>query len=397
MKKNSKVKGSKKNKKNDHLISLPLMLVIMTVVVAVFVALTYFEMKRDEDGIIDVCATQQDSYVQLVIDQINLKENRTDQEIIENILSTLDSSNNRYWTFSKEQTMLYVKDALETNRYQSLTARSYYTSDSANSFIDSLYVNKVTHQRIELDNKDYIASGALFNYGGEEYRICLLTNTTVLLDNNKFLGSKMELIIIFIISYSIIFILPLGMVILNNTVQKKLAKTTDDLTLVNRTVEQLNERLTTNEIYDNRLNLFQLSAIPLFLEKYKDERKAFPITFMAFKYSEKETVSKFFGNNCILLGKRDIKFYDGRLHLGLIMSIKCTTQNARDIKNKIRADATFLGMETAVNQVGLDRAFKKILADMGYPPLDGFTSNKESRPDSRTESRYRAKIEKNEE
>ena len=392
MKKDSKVKGLKKNKKNDHMISLPLMLVIMTIVVAVFVALTYFEMNRYEDGIIDVCATQQDSYVQLVIDQINLKENRTDQEIIENILSTLDSSNNRYWTFSKEQTMLYVKDALETNRYQSLTARSYYTSDSANDFFDNLYVNKVTHERIELDNKDYIASGALFNYGGNDYRICLLTNTTVLLDNNKFLGSKMELIIIFIISYSIIFILPLGMVILNNTVMKKLNKTNDDLTLVNRTVEQLNERLTTNEIYDNRLNLFQLSAVLMFLDKYRNERRAFPITFMAFKYSEKETVSKFFGNNCLLLGKRDIKFYDGRLHLGLIMSIKCTTQNARDIKNRIRADATFLGMETAVNQAGLDRAFKKMLADMGYPPLDGYAGgNKESRPDSRTESRYRSK------
>ena len=50
-------------------ISVTLVLLIMSVIVAVLVALTYFELHRYEDGIIDVCATQQDSYVQLVIDQ----------------------------------------------------------------------------------------------------------------------------------------------------------------------------------------------------------------------------------------------------------------------------------------------------------------------------------------
>ncbi|MBO5620161.1 MAG: hypothetical protein J5959_00855, partial [Butyrivibrio sp.] len=163
----------KKSGEKKNYISVSLVLLIMTVIVAGLVVLTYFEMHRYEEGILDVCATQQDSYVQLVIDQINLKENRTDQEIIESILSTLDSSSNRYWTFSKEQTMLYVKDALETNRYQALTADSYYTTDSANVFIANLMVNKVIHERIELEGKDYIASGALFQYGGDEYRICL--------------------------------------------------------------------------------------------------------------------------------------------------------------------------------------------------------------------------------
>ena len=121
----------KKNGQKRNYISVSLVLLVMTLIVAGLVVLTFFEMKRYEEGILDVCATQQDSYVQLVIDQINLKENRTDQEIIESILSTLDSSSNRYWTFSKQQTMLYVKDALETNRYQALTADSYYTTDSA--------------------------------------------------------------------------------------------------------------------------------------------------------------------------------------------------------------------------------------------------------------------------
>lgn len=382
---------SKSNKKKKKYISVTLVLILMAIIASGLAALTFFEMKRYEDGIIDVCATQQDSYVQLVIDQINLKENRTDQEIIENILSTLDSSSNRYWTFSKEQTMLYVKDALETNRYQSLTANSYYRSDSATNFIDNLIVNKVNHERIELDGKDYIASGALFEYGGEEYRICLLTNTTVLLDNNKFLGSKMELIIIFIVVYSLIFIMPILITILYNIMQKKIFVTGQELVEVNNAVERLNEKLTTDEIYDNRKNLFSLPTIKLFLDEYKDKRAAFPISFVAFKYGEKETVSRFFGKNCVTLGKHDIKFYDGRLHLALILCVKCNATKAKELSKMIKGDCEFLGSETAVSSSSLDDKFKKIMEIMGNPPLVSASGPKIERPDSRTESRYRAK------
>ena len=383
----------KKNGQGRKYISVTLVLLIMTVIVASLVALTYFEMNRYEDGIIDVCATQQDSYVQLVIDQINLKENRTDEEIIENILSTLDSSSNRYWTFSKEQTMLYVKDALETNRYQSLTANSYYTSDSATMFIDNLMVNKVNHERIELDGKDYIASGALFEYGGEEYRICLLTNTTVLLDNNKFLGSKMELIIIFIVIYSLIFIMPIVLTILHNQLQKKVYETSKELKEVNTSVEKLNELLTVSDIYDNRKNLFQLTSVTMFLDEYKEIRKAFPISFIAMRYGEKETVAKFFGRNCVTLGRKDIRFYDGRLHLALILCVKCNATKAKEIASSIKGDYELLGIEVATTQSSLYQKFERILHTMGDPPLENDVKGRIMRPDSRTESRYRAKEE----
>ena len=387
---------SSKNKKKKKYISVTLVLILMAVVVAGLAGLTFFEMQRYEDGLIDVCATQQDSYVQLVIDQINLKENRSDQEIIENILSTLDSSSNRYWTFSKEQTMLYVKDALETNRYQSLTANSYYRSDSATNFIDNLIVNKVNHERIELDGKDYIASGALFEYGGEEYRICLLTNTTVLLDNNKFLGSKMEMIIIFIVVYSLIFIMPIILTIMHNIMQKKIFETGQELKEVNSAVEKLNEKLTTDEIYDNRKNLFSLPTVKLFIEEYKDKRAAFPISFITFKYGEKETVSRFFGKNCVTLGKHDIKFYDGRLHLALILAVKCNATKAKELSKTIKGDCEFLGSETAVSASALDDKFNRIMEIMGNPPLADIQTGKVMRPDSRTESRYRTRNENTE-
>ena len=287
--------------------------------------------------------------------------------------------------------MLYVKDALETNRYQSLTADSYYTSDSANDFIDNLMVNKVNHERIELDGKNYIASGALFEYGGEEYRICLLTNTTVLLDNNKFLGSKMELIIIFIVIYSLIFIMPIVITILHNTLQKKVVETSEELKVVNTAVEQLNDRLTVSEIYDNRNNLFQLANAPMFLEEYKEIRAAFPISFIAIRYGEKETVARFFGHNTVTLGKKDIRFYDGKLHLAMILCVKCNAKKAKEIADSIKGDKEILGIEVATTQSMLYQKFDKVLEIMGNPPMDDSFTGKAMRPDSRTESRFRAK------
>ena len=46
----------------------------------------YMQISRYESGILEVCATQQDAYVQLVLDQINIKSNRDDEQIIKEIL-----------------------------------------------------------------------------------------------------------------------------------------------------------------------------------------------------------------------------------------------------------------------------------------------------------------------
>ena len=155
--------------------------VICVAVIAGFTA--HIELQRYEDGILDVCATQQDAYVQLVLDQINLKDNRNDEQIIKEILETMDASSNHYWTFSKDQSMLFVKDITETNKYKGVTASTYYMSDSAKEFIDGLIQNKVAHKTININDNDYIASGVLFEYKNEPYRLCLLTQRGALLDD----------------------------------------------------------------------------------------------------------------------------------------------------------------------------------------------------------------------
>ena len=80
-------------------------LIITTICVVIAAAacgwLSYIQINRYEKGILEVCATQQDSYVQLVLDQINLKENRDDQDIINDILKTMGASSNKYWVLSR--------------------------------------------------------------------------------------------------------------------------------------------------------------------------------------------------------------------------------------------------------------------------------------------------------
>ena len=66
-------------------------------------ALGVHQAQEYERSTLAIYAEQQDAYVQLVLDQINLKDNRNDEQIIKEILETMDASSNHYWTFSKDQ------------------------------------------------------------------------------------------------------------------------------------------------------------------------------------------------------------------------------------------------------------------------------------------------------
>lgn len=111
MEKKLNKKRVKKNKKPKNVLVITTIYVIcFSVIAGVF---AYTRINKYEEGVLEVCATQQDAYVQLVLDQINLKSNRDDEQIINDILGTMNSSSNKYWTFSKNQSILFVKDVLE--------------------------------------------------------------------------------------------------------------------------------------------------------------------------------------------------------------------------------------------------------------------------------------------
>lgn len=72
--------------------------------------LAWLQLGTYERGILDVYAVQQDGYVQLVLDQINLIENDTDEALVNDILATFDASSNKYWTLSHDDALVFIKD-----------------------------------------------------------------------------------------------------------------------------------------------------------------------------------------------------------------------------------------------------------------------------------------------
>jgi hypothetical protein len=266
MKKQSMSKNAKEKKKAG-ILAITTAAVLVTILLCSLLA--WYQLYELEKGILDVCATQQDAYVQLVLDQINLKENRDDEEIITDILSTLDSSSSKYWTFSKDRSMLFVKDVIETNRYKGLTTVSYYDSDSAKEFFESLQRNRVIHRSILVNDKEYVASGVAFQYGEEDYRLCLLTNKEVLLNNNKFMEAKIEMVLL--VGIMLIALLTTAMLFARKLEQTQAVIADRDMAVKNlqEMVTQLNELLCQKEHYDTRYQLWSREVIKDFLEKLR--------------------------------------------------------------------------------------------------------------------------------
>jgi hypothetical protein len=105
---------------------LPRVTLVVALVVAVFLVLSYFQMRGIENGVLATYADEQDGYIKLVVEQINQRQDRDNDKIIKDILGTLDSSSKQYWMFSSDQSMLFVKNVEETDEYRA--CRSSRTS-----------------------------------------------------------------------------------------------------------------------------------------------------------------------------------------------------------------------------------------------------------------------------
>lgn len=351
-----------KNKRSLRCSIMILTTVCMLVVTIGAGVLGYILMKRYENGILDVCATQQDAYVQLVLDQINLKENREDEQIITEILGTLDASSNKYWTFSRDQSMLFIKDVLETNKYKGFTTASYYVSDSAQTFLAQLQVNRVTHAEIAIGDQEFIASGVSFLYDGDTYRLCLLTDRSVLLNNNKFLGSKTELGAYIVTILLLLAIIP--MVFAHYTAKLKKVRREQEGTIstLYTNLNQLNERLTDHDLHDTRTNLWKQSAIRGFLDKLR-ERQVTPVSVVHMHCKDVRAKQEFISKAPYTLNRNVLRFEYGEQDLVLIfvqVEMETAMQSLLPLSSK---DAYLAKGYVAETQEDLD--YEKIKCELG--------------------------------
>ena len=117
---------------------LPRVTLVVALVVAVFLVLSYFQMRGIENGVLATYADEQDGYIKLVVEQINQRQDRDNDEIIKDILGTLDSSSKQYWLFSSDQSMLFVKNVEEIDEYKGLSSEPYFNELGASSFYEGL-------------------------------------------------------------------------------------------------------------------------------------------------------------------------------------------------------------------------------------------------------------------
>lgn len=269
--------------------------------------LAWLQLANYEAGVMDVYALQQDGYVQLVLDQINLNKDRSSEAIIRDILGTLDASSNQYWTLSEKDALMFVKDVMETNRYKGYTTATYFISDSASAFIDALQMDRVTHGTVQIGAHQFVASGVQFEYNGSQYAMCLLTNAEIVLAQNSYLGAKINICVLALLSL-VIFVV--AMIALSQRIrkwQKRYDEEAESNEELREVVSRLNDRLSYNVLYDPQKTIFYSKALLPLLNKL-EEREPWPLSFVILKYDNRECANRFLQASQLSMGYRALKF-----------------------------------------------------------------------------------------
>ena len=268
----------KSNKLKELLINSKTISFTIIIIVGVLAWVGNQQMKSYEDSILSIYAEQQDAYVQLVLDQINVLDDRSDEEIVTKILGSLDAS-----------------------------SRTFFSGDSANDFLQNLAVNKVSHKIIQMGDDRYVASGVIFGYNGARYTICLLTNDTVILDNNSFMASKIGLSV-FVNGILIVLLLStMVFSILSDIRKNKLAKMKAHTEELNRIVERQTETIKAMDHYHTRWNVYHIRLMDVFVQKL-GQRKVTPITLVRLSFASEAAKKQFLERAQVLLDEKIIRF-----------------------------------------------------------------------------------------
>ena len=303
-------------KKRNLIGLITLMVVIISIL---FEGLAFIQFNQYEKGFLQIYAQEHDGYVKTTLDQINrLGENATEDQITE-IIASLDATTSKYWMLSTENNILFIKSITETNRYKNYSADSYYSSESAMRFINNMKDNVVTDAIIDLDDGRYVASGGIFSWNGQKYRICLLTYDKAILDQNILLETKNAIIIhmsVLLILFLCTIIAVAGVIVKKNNVIDDLKQTNTGL---NKNLEKLDELLKREVAYDANNHVFAMSLLPEFLEKL-DKKDIRPITFAYFEFDTAVIKEEFLMDMSIFLDRDALRFDAGKLGVIILLT-----------------------------------------------------------------------------
>jgi hypothetical protein len=336
-----KKKGTKK--------IFPRVLLITIVISAVSGLFFRWSVQEYEKGILSVAADQQDGYVQLVLDQINLESNRADDDIISNILSTLDASDNRYWAFTKDTTMLFVKDLMETYKYKGFNSNTYYKSGSAKEFYDNLKLNRVDHSLITMNDRTYVASGVRFRYNSQDYGLCLLTNQETLLENNDYLRSKVQMHLLIILLLFCFVLITSFLAWKYDRIKEEKEDVEEDSEELRRRMIRMNKKVETDrDIFDANKMMNGKMLVPM-LSSLKRHGIA-SVDLIRLDFQDDRTKQKFIDELNGEIFRKVLRFELGYTKIILLMF----NQEKKQIKNLSESMQIKVGSEVTLNLSGSD-------------------------------------------
>lgn len=284
---------------------------ILTVVIVFFAmaadVFIIYQFGNYETRFLEMYGSEQDGYVKIILDRINFLDNEGSNEDITNIISSLDATASRYWTLSKGDSILFVKSVTETNRYKGFADGTYYATETASAFMNSLSVNEVGHSIIYLDEDRFVASGMIFTWKGEQYRICLLTYDKVILEDNVLLECKNSIIIILSLVLALLIILSM---VMSRRIRKQAAhidRQEERVVWQNQQIELLDERLKKEYAYSASRNVFKGVVLDEFL-KTLDDRAVYPLHFVVFHTQNEEAREEFYEHVQVRLDHHVLRF-----------------------------------------------------------------------------------------
>lgn len=314
---------SKKKIKTTHVI-------ILLIIITLFMesALLY-TLNQYEQGIIELQSTQQDSYISLMVKQINLKKMTADE-----ISNLLGDTNNQYWAFSDNDSLLYVKNVIETNTYKKINIDEYFKSKGADKFISTLNDKQVIHKILTLDGHKYIVSGTIFKNNGEEYKLCLLTDEDILLSNNTFLNAKIKLCIVFAVMNLLTIFLTIILVLKYNYNVKDNNKAYNENTLLTSKVHNFDYEIRLSQAYDSRENVFESSALNATLKHLRNYEEALPLSVLLYKYEDYKERNALI--HSFVFGQKDLKFIDNSSDLFCVILMQCSLNELFKVKAQLK-------------------------------------------------------------
>ena len=152
-----------------------------------------------------------------------------------------------------------------------------------------------------------MASGVVFEYAGQEYRISLLTAADVILDNNAFLSAKITIIIMMLLIFVIVMVAFMAFGVFLDRLRGESEALNAHIEEQNMKIEDLDQEVLHMEQFSTRWNAYNVSVLPTFLEKLRD-RGAYPIRIKKLSFDKPASRDEFLEHAQMLLDKKVLRF-----------------------------------------------------------------------------------------